>query len=198
MHAEAREGFRVEAERIGLPPGGRVLDLGGMNVNGTVWDLLPERSTVTVLDYRLGPGVDIVADARTWRAPDPYDVVISTELLEHVAPLESVGGRMAGWRLVVHTAFAALDLGGVFVGTCASNGRAAHAADGSGWISASEHYENVDPRDLRHALAEAGFGDVTVTYRAHPGDVYWSARRPTGLVDVPVVYPHPVPGDVAC
>jgi predicted methyltransferase len=179
VHDQARAGFQSAALAVGLPTG-RYLDLGGFNVNGTVWDLLPPGSVVTVLDYRGGPGVDIVADARTWHLDgrDPFDAVISTELLEHVAPLADEVAE--GWALVVGTAFDALAPGGVFVGTCASNGRSPHAADGNSSIHPSEHYANVDPDDLRHALLAVGFTDVTVTYQASPGDVYWSARRPKG------------------
>lgn len=181
MHSEAHAGFAVEASRIGLPTG-RYLDLGGYDVNGTVHDLV--RRTVvdadvhiTVLDYREGPGVDIVADARTFMTDVKYDAVISTELLEHVAPLPDLPD-IDGWRLVIGAASDALRPGGVFVGTCASTGRGAHAADGSGWAANGEHYANVDPADLDDCLRDFGFVDVTVTYNPHPGDVYWSARRP--------------------
>lgn len=98
MHMAARESFTRMINQIdalgGLEDVSRILDMGGANVNGTVHDLLPAGATIDVLDIEDGPGVTIVADARDYRADEPYDMVISTELLEHVD----------GWEKVVNTA----------------------------------------------------------------------------------------------
>lgn len=177
MHMAARESFTRMINQIdalgGLEDVSRILDMGGANVNGTVHDLLPAGATIDVLDIEDGPGVTIVADARDYRADEPYDMVISTELLEHVD----------GWEKVVNTALFNLKPGGWFVGTAASLGRPEHGARGAAAPAAGEHYTNVIPGDLRRALQvryripSGGFEMIAVGYLPVPGDVFWRARR---------------------
>jgi SAM-dependent methyltransferase len=74
------------------PPNGtrwRVLEVGSYDVNGTVRDLFPRGVEYVGLDQRDGPGVDVVADIEGWGAwptaarHRSFDVVVSTEMLEH-------------------------------------------------------------------------------------------------------------------
>lgn len=179
MHPAARHGFaRMMAGCWHhLPAAARVLDLGGADVNGTIHDLIRSQLTdvtIDVLDLADGPGVTIVADARNYRpAPDAelYDLVISTECLEHVF----------GWPLVVKTARACLEPGGWFVGTAASIGRRPHGARGEHDVPEGEHYDNVDPSKLASNLAVWFDGPIRVIYDRDPQhatthDVYWRAR----------------------
>ena len=131
-------------------------------------------ATIEVLDIEAGPGVTIVADARTWR-PEPgselYDLVISTECLEHVE----------GWTSVIATAAAALKVGGWFVGTCASIGRGPHGATGAPSPAKGEWYRNVWPQELV-GMARSCFGFVNVQYEQDPSqpttcDLYWRAQK---------------------
>lgn len=177
MHTAARESFARMLSQIealgGLGDVTRILDMGGANVNGTVHDLLPAGAQIDVLDIQEGEGVDIVADARDYRAEEPYDMVISTELLEHVD----------GWQKVIKTALFNLKPGGWFVGTAASLGRPEHGARGDAVPAPGEHYANVIPGDLkrtlgiRYRIASGGFEMIVVGYVPNPGDVFWRARR---------------------
>lgn len=60
-----------------------VLEVGSYDVNGSVRPLFAGPSYVGV-DMRAGPGVDRVVNANSLPFPDAtFDVVISTEMLEH-------------------------------------------------------------------------------------------------------------------
>lgn len=170
MHPEARDGLArmLMASGLAVDAPWRALDLGGRNINGSIRDLLP-KAEWSGLDIEDGPGVDVVHDAtKPW--PDDatrYDLVVSTEVLEHVRD----------WRQLLATCAQALERGGrqaLFV-TCASTGRRPHGASGEMDPPPGEWYGNVDPEDLREAL-ERHFVDVHVEFRANPGDAYARAQ----------------------
>lgn len=161
MHPEAYEGFRQALDEA-LPiyhEGMRVLDVGGQNVNGTVHELLP-LAVITTLDLE---NADILADARTWKPDRLFDLVIATEVFEHVAE----------WREVLVTMRRALDPGGLgaLVATCASTARPAHGATGAPLPAEGEWYGNVHEADLRIFLRSL-FITSKVTYQYPPGDAY--------------------------
>jgi hypothetical protein len=189
MHPTALDGFKrmlppLPYDRASL----RVLDVGGADVNGTVHDALRSEYVVEqldVMDVAPGPGVTIVADAtrlETWRElcritqsgstePALYDLVISTETLEHVQD----------WKMIVEGAALALRPGGWFIGTCAAIGRRPHGARGAHDPAPGEWYWNVDPTVLVHRLRNQFRGDVVVEYSRRPefpttNDLYWRAQ----------------------
>lgn len=169
MHVEAQEGFAAALLASGLDSEGewRVLDIGGQDVNGTVHDYFPH-SKITVLDLYDGPGVDIVADACTWEPTSLFDVVISTEVLEHVAD----------WRSILATSAKALDPDGpaTLLLTCASTGRPEHGQHGAPGLEPGEYYGNVDPQPLRVELTKH-YTISHVTFQHIPGDAYvWAIR----------------------
>ncbi len=59
----------------------RVLDVGSLDINGSN-RIHFRKCDYTGIDLGNGRGVDVVCRAHEWNA-DPYDVVISTECLEH-------------------------------------------------------------------------------------------------------------------
>jgi SAM-dependent methyltransferase len=61
-----------------------VLEVGSMNINGTVRLLFPDVKSYTGIDCREGPCVDVVMNAHNLKFPNAsFDLVISTETLEH-------------------------------------------------------------------------------------------------------------------
>lgn len=61
-----------------------VLEVGSLDVNGSVRPLFASASSYTGIDYRPGHGVDSVMNAHYVGFRDEsFDVVISTEMLEH-------------------------------------------------------------------------------------------------------------------
>lgn len=130
----------------------RVLDIGGRNINGTIRDRFPGATEYTVLDIVADTGVDIVADAATWRTERQFDAVVCAEVFEHTAV----------WHEICETAFAVLEPGGQFIATMAGPGRAPHSAMDGGPLQSGEYYDNVHPEDLEDVLADLGFVGVVV------------------------------------
>ena len=146
---------------------GTGLDIGGRNVNGTVHALFPDVGW-TVLDIEADPSVDIVADITTWEPIGQYDVVLSTEAVEHIA----------AWPSIIKAGYAILRPDGYMLVTGGSTGRAPHSCTGVVPVPAGEHYGNVAPDELERAARDAGFSAVYVEYNPDPHfDVYMWARR---------------------
>lgn len=161
------------------------LDLGGADVNGTARDLFDPATTWFGLDIAPGPGVDIVADARSWNGmiiPDEgfplpaFDLVLCTELLEHVAPHPS-SGPDSGWQGVVETMWRVLNPGGYAFLTCASTGRRPHGARGEHDVPEGEHYHNVEPGTFEDYLLTRSWSDGATEYNPNPGDLYAWMRK---------------------
>lgn len=170
MHQEAYDGFARMLALSGLDPQRpwQILDVGGADVNGSVRDQFP-LAIFTGLDIEPAPGVQIVADAATFRCVPVYDVVIATELWEHTER----------WREIILTMASALDTDGpqILIATCASTGRPGHGARGEWGVPAGQYYGNVDPEDARAELGKY-FHEVHVEYNANPGDLYcWAKGR---------------------
>jgi hypothetical protein len=159
-----------------------VLEFGSLNINGSTRALFPNARYYGI-DLQTGPGVDEVADATSWQHPTLYgkfDVVVCSEVFEH----------LCDWRLIVKNAAAHLNDTGVFISTCASDGRHAHSAKGIGaplarWqsdhpghpLDEVEWYQNVGYQDLELALKDAGFTLYRIEQRTSPGDIYCAATR---------------------
>jgi hypothetical protein len=170
MHPEAYDGLarQLAASGLTLDAPWRVLDLGGRDINGSIRGLLPAAQW-TGCDITPGPGVDIVHDAtRPWPGTfGRFDVVVCTEVLEHVEQ----------WPALLGTAAGALEPGGpeaLFV-TCASTGRPQHGASGAPLPEPGEWYANVPPDAVAVRLQEL-FRAAWVEYRGLPGDVYARAQ----------------------
>lgn len=127
MHAEARAWVAQQ-----LATTGRVLEVGGFIVNGTIRDLFAAADYVGI-DLRAGGGVDVIGDGADLPFGSVFDLVICCEVLEH-AP------RAAQ---LVREALRVLRPGGRFVMTCATHGRAPHGVMGG--PVGGESYANIDP-----------------------------------------------------
>ena len=114
-HPEQREFF--ESVRLRFPhmfAGVKVLDVGSLNINGTVKDFFTNCEYIGV-DLAEGPGVDLVGQGQELKFPDRhFDTVVSAECFEHNPYwLETFVNmhRMAD---------------GLVIFTCATEGRAEH------------------------------------------------------------------------
>lgn len=128
-----------------------VLEIGSLDINGGVRDLLRDKAQYTGVDEQEGPGVDVVMNFLDYIPPEPVDVVLCLEVLEHTAD----------WPKIVFHAAECLKPKGMFLMTCATTGRPAHSARGTGPIQPDEYYRNVTEQALRWVLAhrESGFSD---------------------------------------
>lgn len=158
--------------------GVRVLDCGSLDINGSNRDLF-EASEYKGIDIGPGKNVDEVCRTSEHAAPTAhYDVVISTECLEHDMYYP------ASLRNMVRV----LRPGGLLLLTCATTGRKEHGtrrtspadspmtAAQPGW---ADYYHNVTEQDVRVAVnVEEVF--LTYEFRVHHGhhDLhFWGIRR---------------------
>ena len=93
----------------------KVLDIGSLDINGNNRYLFSDY-TYTGIDIGEGPNVDIVCRGHEFKSKDKFDVVISSECFEHDE----------FWDKTMLNAIKLLKVGGMFVFTCATDGRAEH------------------------------------------------------------------------
>lgn len=161
MHEPVRQFI---ASQVSGETFGRVVEVGGRDLNGGVSDLIDADEYVSV-DLYEGPGVDVVADVVEW-APGqvPADLVVCCEVLEHAPDADEVTAAccgLAGGRLLV---------------TCATDPRAPHSGIAATGITDGEFYRNVKPADLVRWIEDSGLTVETVD-TSRRGDLYVAARR---------------------
>ena len=108
MHAEAFAFLqRARQQYPWLFMRSRVLEAGSYDINGSPRPVFTD-CQYTGLDWRAGPGVDVVGLAHEYAPEQPFDTVVSTEMLEHdphwqrslenlVAHLAPGGGLFLTW-----------------------------------------------------------------------------------------------------
>lgn len=155
-----------------LPPdevrGKRVIEVGSLNVNGSLRPILEcwEPREYVGADVVAGPGVDVVcrAEELTNRfGPDTFDVVVSTEMLEHVRD----------WRVVVSNLKRVCRPGGLLVITTRRRGFPYHAHPCDFW--------RYEPDDLRAIFSDCEILRLEAEPREH--GVHLKARKPAGFVE---------------
>jgi SAM-dependent methyltransferase len=118
-----------------LVTGKRVLEVGALNVNGSLRAHIEALKPAFYhgIDIQAGPGVDEVVDICDVAIPDQFDLVVSTEMLEH-AP---------DWRAAVHHMKAALKPGGRLLLTTRSAGFPLHEYPGDHWRFSVENMRAI-------------------------------------------------------
>ncbi|TXH59108.1 MAG: methyltransferase domain-containing protein [Desulfurellales bacterium] len=136
MHASVRAWV---AQQLPLIAGPRVIELGSLDVNGTIRDQVAvlKPTEYVGVDLRGGAEVDVVCDVCSGFLRDYYgqfDFVISTETLEHVQ----------SWPLFVHEMKRLATPGGHLLLTCRGPGFELHEYPGDYW--------RFTPDDLQQAF----------------------------------------------
>jgi len=109
--------------------GRRVLEVGSYNVNGSVRPIVQGYGPARYegVDQTPGPGVDLVMPCERlpelFSAPDTFDVVISTEMLEHAKD----------WRVCMLAMAAVVTPGGLLILTTRSPGFPYHPFPDDHW-----------------------------------------------------------------
>lgn len=151
----------------------KVLDVGSLDINGNnrIWF---EDSEYTGLDIGPGPNVDVVSLAHEYQAPDEsFDVIISTECFEHDMH----------WEKSLANIVRMLKPGGLFVFTCASEGRPEHGTRRTkpedaplleGFGEWGDYYKNLNEPDIRAAIDVDGiFATAFFQYEPVACDLYF-------------------------
>jgi SAM-dependent methyltransferase len=167
MHSQVMDYLRQALAIVGGATGKRILEIGSLNVNGGARDLCAGATVFMGIDKAEGPGVDYAIDARYYKSPPSYDLVICTEVLEHDPEPAAI----------LDCAARCLKTGGYLILTCASTGRKPHSAYGAEHPEPREYYGNVSPEALRDMLSTDQWELIDLDYIANPGDVRAIARR---------------------
>lgn len=141
-----------------------VLEVGSYDVNGTPRDVFAPLAPNEYhgVDVGAGPCVDYVlnvADLATKFGVDRFDIVISTEMLEHAAD----------WKLAVNQMKAVLKPGGLLFITTRSPGFPYHGFPDDHW--------RFTISDFQHIFSDMEIIDVSSDIQEMPG-VFLKARKP--------------------
>jgi glycosyltransferase involved in cell wall biosynthesis len=150
--------------------GKKVLEVGSLDINGSVRKFFTD-CMYHGIDLGEGPGVDAVKHVTQVRGNDLWDVVISTEALEHDSR----------WDESLRQMCALLKPGGLMVITCAGPTRAEHGTrrtDG-GWASPStpDYYRNISTEDFASILPANLFSKSYLGYRTDHADLYFAGIK---------------------
>ena len=148
--------------------GKRVIEVGSLDVNGSLrsWIEQFKPAAYVGVDLTLGPGVDEVCDAGNLVhrfGTEAFDLVISTEMLEHVRD----------WRGVVSNLKNLLAPGGILLVTTRSAGFGYHGFPNDFWRFGVDDFARI-------------FADIDVqSLAADPDDpgVFLKAARPAGFTE---------------
>jgi len=165
-----------------------ILEVGSLDINGSVRALFDAPSRYVGIDLAEGPGVDVVCGGQEYLGSDgEFDVTISAECFEH-NPF---------WKATFSNMVRLCREGGLVVFTCATIGRYEHGTTRSfphaspltvalGW----DYYHNLTEVDFRHAFdLNWLFSDYEFSVNHSSSDLYfWGIRDAfvTGQISTPV------------
>jgi SAM-dependent methyltransferase len=153
----------------------RVLEVGSLNINGSVRDLFT-RCDYTGADLKLGPGVDVAKPGQMLDFPSgTFDTVVSAECLEH-NPF---------WVETVANMLRMLRPGGLIMISCATTGRKEHGTtrsspEASPFTVAErwDYYKNLSARDVERAVNLSGWcSDHRFATNMQSYDLYFVGLR---------------------
>jgi len=155
-----------------------VLDVGSCDINGNNREFF-SLLEYTGVDVYPGPNVDVVSPIHEWEEEKTFDVVISTECLEHDMHYSKSLSAM----------ISRLNPGGLFIMTCATTGRAEHGTlrtskkdsmttrlDDVEW---GNYYKNLTENDIRECLdIESLFSSYNFSVHLGHKDLYfWGIKK---------------------
>lgn len=123
----------------------KVLEIGSLNINGTVRGFFEDPELYVGVDVGEGPGVDVVCEGQLYDTKERFDCVISCECMEH----------NPHWQATFRNMIRLCRPGGIVIMTCATIGRAEHGTSRTtpqdspltvarGW----DYYRNLVPSDF--------------------------------------------------
>lgn len=168
MHREANQFIvSVKNQSPEFFTGKKVLEVGSLDINGSVRQFFTD-CVYHGIDLGEGPGVDAVMHVLQVNPPVPtYDVIISTEALEHDKQ----------WALSLEHMHDLLKPGGLLLITCAAPNRWEHGTTrtdgGYGSPFTTDYYRNISVEDFASVLPPDLFAKSYLGYRGDMEDLYF-------------------------
>lgn len=148
----------------------RVLEVGSLDINGSIRSKFTE-CTYLGLDIGKGPGVDLICSIHRFFVPTRFDVVISTEMLEHDQY----------WMQSLKSMYDNLTQGGLMVLTCAGPARQEHGTTRTTPTDSpftNDYYRNISIEDFRSTLDEQMFEVSHIEYKRANTDLCFYGIKP--------------------
>jgi len=156
--------------------GKRVIEVGSLNINGSLREIIMEfnPNNYTGIDIMSGPGVDVICKAENmveYFGENNFDLVISTELLEHTE----------NWRNVVSNIKNVCKPNGIIFITTRSKGFPVHEYPGDFWRYELDDIENIFS-DYEILILEKD-NSITISNINRPG-VFLKTRKPKDFKEI--------------
>jgi SAM-dependent methyltransferase len=149
--------------------GKRVLEVGSLNVNGTVRDFFTD-CFYHGIDLAEGVGVDEVIHVTDLPDGLEFDVVISTEALEHDNQ----------WAKSLKKMYDLTRDGGLLIVSCAGPQRPEHGTTRTDTYSSpftTDYYRNISMEDFQDALPMDMWADAELSYARKGEDLYFRGLK---------------------
>ena len=150
--------------------GKKVLEVGSQDINGSVRHHFAD-CDYTGIDLGEAAGVDIVVSIIDYNTPNVYDVVISSEMLEHCKE----------WDEALKQMYENTKPGGLFILTCAGPNRQEHGTNNHTPQDSKftlEHYRNIAIEDFSSVLPYSYFNECSLgLYRGHADLYFWGIKK---------------------
>ena len=144
-----------------------VVEMGSLNINGTVRILFENPKNYVGIDLGKGSGVDVVCRGEEYDAPDEsFDVAISAECFEHNPQ----------WAQTFENMYRLTKKGSLITFTCASTGRREHGTSRNSKADSpftSDYYRNLTAEDFKPIVERLGFKEHYFEYNPQICDLYF-------------------------
>lgn len=172
-HKEQKEFFlKIKEQKPRLFDNCNVLDVGSLDINGNNHYLFTNYNYLGI-DVGEGKNVDVVSPAHLFKSDNLFDVVISSECFEHDMYYD----------LTIKNIVNLTKSGGMFIFSCASDGRPEHGTLRSNPGDApllnditiwSNYYKNLTEQDIRDVInVEEIFSEYYFETNEESHDLYF-------------------------
>ena len=166
MHPEVDHFIKeVKAKYPDMFENKNVLEVGSQDINGSVRPHF-KFCTYTGIDLGEAPGVDVVVDIVDFDIPNEFDVVISSEMLEHCRD----------WERALSQMYRNLKPEGLLILTCAGPNRQEHGTDLHTPQDSKftlDWYRNISMTDFLSVLPLSNFTDCSLALYRGEADLYF-------------------------
>lgn len=127
--------------------GKRVLEVGSLDINGSPRRFF-EGGEYIGIDRRNGPGVDVVCLAHQYKSRKKFDIIVSTEMLEHDKYADKTMANI----------YKLLKKGGWLIATAANVNRQPHCEE----VGEDNFYENISRERVEGWVRKFGFAKYAI------------------------------------